>query len=154
MQRTRSLGLALAVLAVTAGCATAPRAQNVNMEDRNVNVTKLGTDGCAIAPDIKEVRVINKNSAKIAWHVKPADDFMFTADGIKFVLKDGATKLPGDDIQKINSSDTNWNVHDHNLTAGTFAYEVNVVRKAGGTPCRLDPIIFNDGTCDPTVGPC
>lgn len=154
MHRTKSLGVAVTVLAVAAGCATALRAQSTESVTRDVNVTASGTDGCTIANDIAPVGVTNKNNANIVWQVKPASQFKFTSDGIKFVAKQGGDMPNPGQLDKTNSSETTWTVHDRNTQAGTFNYEVNVVLKAGGTACKLDPTVVNDGSCDPSAGPC
>ena len=68
--------------------------------------------------------VTNKNNANIVWHVKPANAFKFTTDGIKFVAKQGGGLPDPGQLDKTNSSDTTWTVHDRNTQAGTFHYEV------------------------------
>jgi hypothetical protein len=154
MRKTRFFGFSVTVVLILAGCSTFRAMGGVTSVSRDVNVTAAGADGCAIANDIAQVDVTNKNNANIVWNVKPASDFKFTSDGIKFVAKPGHGVPDAGQIVKTNSSDTTWTVHDKNTQAGRFGYEVNVVRKAGGTPCKLDPTIFNDGTCDPSSGPC
>lgn len=148
MKKTRVLGTLAAVLLLVAGCATMHANGMRATVNRDIDVVEDGADGCKFTGTVAPVQVDNGNNAVINFHVKPANAFKFTSNGIVFVDKPGiGTKPPQGEITLKSSSDTTWTFHDRNQAAGTFAYEANVVRQNGGTPCKLDPTILNDGSC-------
>lgn len=149
MTRTRFICLA-AVLVLASGCNTM-RAMGKQQHQFTINAVPDGPAGCRISHNsIPPVNVGNKNSAVITFDVSPDDEYEFApTDGVKFLAKQGgsAPKDP-DEFKRTNpGNNKRWVINDRNQESGTFAYEINVVRKSSGNTCKLDPIVNNDGTC-------
>lgn len=148
MKRTKVIGVAVAIAAVAAGCSAQPRKMdNPSSASRDVNVVDNGSGGCTIQP-VQDIDV-KGNSAVITWLVKPASKYQFDTDGIKFVEKPGMDPIPSGEFTKKSSGATSWVVKDGNKKRGKFGYEVHVKGKPPSkASCMLDPIVFNDGSCD------
>jgi hypothetical protein len=126
-----------------AGCSTLQALGGTSNSNTDINVTASGS-GCSIDPNIPQISVGGGNSGNLVFHVKPANAFEFVdGTGIDF----SRSTAPSGEFSPVNSSKTTITIHDRNKTAGTFKYSVNVVPKAGGPACTLDPTVLNDGTC-------
>lgn len=149
--KTRTLLLPGLVAFVASGCAFleplgGPGMQSKTRIDTSINVVASG-NSCTFQGSVPDIYVQHGNSGTLYFHLQPATGFKFTANGIDFSVS-GA---PAGEFRVLTKTDKEWVINDRNMTKNNFKYDVHVIPIApGAVECKLDPIVFNDGTC--TVG--